>query len=184
MFTEKFKKSNHHSGTMTLIDVVDENDNVIETKEEHLRDKKKDIIRCSLIFLKDKDGKIILQKRSANGSYPLHWDCSAGGGVDAGESYEAAAQRELREELGISTSLKFLGKELFTYPDGKREFMAVFEGRWDGQCTIDKNEVHSIERFSKEELKALLERKTPVHPECIVAMKKFAGVEDASNFKK
>lgn len=47
-------------------------------------------------------GKVFLQKRSlAKDTAPGCWDSSCSGHLDAGEAYDNAATRELREELGI-----------------------------------------------------------------------------------
>lgn len=47
--------------------------------------------------------RLLLQKRSmAKDIQPGKWDTAVGGHVDAGESYEEAARRELTEELGVA----------------------------------------------------------------------------------
>lgn len=47
-------------------------------------------------------GQVFLQKRSMSKDMsPGLWDSSCSGHVDAGEDYDAAAQRELGEELGL-----------------------------------------------------------------------------------
>lgn len=59
--------------------------------------------RVVLVMLHDAEGRVYLQKRAANKHrYPSRWDLSATGHVQAGESREDAALRELREELGIA----------------------------------------------------------------------------------
>ena len=53
------------------------------------------------MFLVNKHGAVLLQKRSLwKDRQPGKWDSSAAGPLDAGESYEEAAVRELKEELG------------------------------------------------------------------------------------
>jgi isopentenyl-diphosphate delta-isomerase type 1 len=50
-------------------------------------------------------GSVFLQKRSlAKDSAPGCWDSSCSGHLDAGESYDAAAVRELREEIGLAVA--------------------------------------------------------------------------------
>ena len=46
-------------------------------------------------------GQMLIQQRQAHKlGWPNRWDVSAGGSVQAGETSQQAAQRELREELG------------------------------------------------------------------------------------
>lgn len=52
-----------------------------------------------------RSGEVLIGKRSADrASYPGVWDV-VGGHVEEGESLEAAARRELREELGIEIEI-------------------------------------------------------------------------------
>ena len=64
-----------------------------------------------LVFNSNK--QIFLQKRSnTKDENPGIWDTSSAGHVDAGETYDECAERELWEELRIKESLKsfFLDK--------------------------------------------------------------------------
>ncbi|HEY2573115.1 MAG TPA: NUDIX domain-containing protein, partial [Verrucomicrobiaceae bacterium] len=85
-----------------MFDVVDENNRVTgqaprgEVHAKNLRH------RAVHVFVLNKHGEIWLQQRShLKDVHPSLWDSSAAGHLDAGESYEAAADRELKEELGI-----------------------------------------------------------------------------------
>ena len=89
---------------MEYLDLVNENDEVIGKEE-------RDIIykngwrnfRVINIMIFTSDNKIIVPKRSANRRvFPNCYDCSVGGHVSSGETYEHAAYRELEEELGIT----------------------------------------------------------------------------------
>ena len=65
------------------------------------------IYRIVYVVVEDEAGRILLQKRSQKvATSPNCWDISVGGHVDAGEPYEAAAERELREELGFTEPVK------------------------------------------------------------------------------
>ena len=80
---------------------------------------------------------MFLQRRSSEvETYPNTWDQSAGGHVDEGETYEEAAKRELKEELGIdNVGLKKVTK-FYTEQDYKdiilREFSTLYTTRFDG----------------------------------------------------
>jgi len=81
--------------------VVDENDVVLGAKYMHDAIKQGMIRRASRVYVFNESGQLLVQKRSAFVLKPLLLDQSAAGHVDAGETYEQAAYRELKEELGI-----------------------------------------------------------------------------------
>ena len=57
------------------------------------------------------DGEILLQQRAAIKTiYPLLWDVSVAGHVNAGETIEHAAVRETKEEIGLHISENDLQK--------------------------------------------------------------------------
>jgi 16S rRNA (adenine1518-N6/adenine1519-N6)-dimethyltransferase len=84
------------------IQIVDQNNNPTgsATKQEAWRGGL--IHRVVRISILDPSGRLLAQKRSLHKEpFPGRWDNSAAGHVDAGETYEQAALRELREELGL-----------------------------------------------------------------------------------
>lgn len=76
------------------------------------------------IWFYDSDGDILLAQRSAKKTlYPLLWDVSVAGHVDAGETLKEAAVREIKEESNFDVKKKYLKKigvfECFkTYENG------------------------------------------------------------------
>ena len=69
----------------------------------------------SAIALIDTDGKLLIQKRSANKkNEPNKWDLSGTGHIDIDETPEQAAVRELFEETGIKVEIEEL-KLIDTY---------------------------------------------------------------------
>ena len=80
-----------------MIDIVNKNDIVIgqDTKENKFQ--KELISRNVAIFIKDSQNQYIIAKRGPNKrSFPNRLDLAACGNVDAGETYEEAAVRELK----------------------------------------------------------------------------------------
>jgi isopentenyldiphosphate isomerase len=142
---------------MNKISIVDDSDNVIE--EKHISDayNNGDIVRISRIIIINSRGDILLQLRSPeNKSSAGLWDQSAAGHVDAGETYEQAAYRELEEEMGISgVNLNFVEKYYGEEPEDnrvKRRFNCIYAGQYDGAVKIDNDEVSDYRWISKKDL--------------------------------
>lgn len=76
------------------------------------------MVACA-VFLFDKEGRILLQKRADDGSW-----CVPGGSMELGETPEEAARREFLEETGLELGRLELynvisGKDChFIYPNG------------------------------------------------------------------
>jgi isopentenyldiphosphate isomerase len=97
-------------------------------------------------------GELFLQKRSlAKDINPGLWDTSAAGHVDFGESYDACAARELREELGIAGTapLEFLFKLPASAGTGW-EFVQVYRTVHDGELVLAAGEIDAGRWFSVE----------------------------------
>lgn len=96
-------------------------------------------------------------------THPGLWDASAAGHVDKGESYEQAAKRELKEELGLSNiELKQIDKieSRTVYKDRKlNRFKMIYEVIIPDDSTInyDKDELLAIKWYTKKELEELIE---------------------------
>src|SRR3954468_22149160 len=97
---------------MTRITIVDKHDNVVGAEEQHIAREKGLIHRIARIFVLNKEGAVLIQKRSSQmQDNSGKWDQSAGGHVDEGEDYRVAAKRETQEELGITVNdLQQVGK--------------------------------------------------------------------------
>jgi len=89
-----------------IFDVVNERDEVIGQQcrsEVHRLGLQHRAVHV-LIF--NRRGEVFLQKRSmTKDTFPGAWDSSASGHLDHGESYDACAVRELREELGLELAM-------------------------------------------------------------------------------
>ncbi len=123
-----------------FLEVVDEKNQVIglaSRKEIHKRGLRH---RSVHIFIFNNRGDLYLQKRSpSKDQYPEHWDTSAAGHTDPGESALEAAQRELEEELGLKVPLK----EILQYPASQEtgwEFVTLFMARSDSPIHLNLEE--------------------------------------------
>lgn len=83
--------------------------------------------RSVLVLVYNPQGKLYLQQRSRTKAvYPSRWDVSASGHVQAGESLEDAARRELFEELDIQAE-RLMGRlQVPATPLTGYEFVTVF----------------------------------------------------------
>lgn len=139
-----------------LIDVVDADDRVIgratrgEMRAQNLRH------RATYILVFNTHGQLFVHRRSATKDvYPSYYDVAVGGVVGAGESYDAGAQRELAEELGI-TSAAPRPILRFQYEDaGNRVNGRVYSCAYDGPLTLQTEEIVSGEWL---DLDVVLER--------------------------
>jgi 16S rRNA (adenine1518-N6/adenine1519-N6)-dimethyltransferase len=127
--------------------VVDEGDCVIgaaprrEVHGNNLRH------RAVHIFLFNREGELLLQKRSRwKDRHPRLWDSSAAGHVGAGEEYDATAARELREELGVAADLTRVVKLTASEQTGQ-EFIWLYRGEHEGPFTPARAEIDAVQFF-------------------------------------
>ncbi len=138
-----------------LLDIVDNEDKV--TGQE-MRSKVHQLglqHRGVHVFLFTADGKMLIQKRSADRTAaPLLLDCSVSEHVKAGESYLDAAIRGMKEEMDISgVDLKPLKKFKMEYGPNDHEISVLYEGQVDpAQVKFDAVEIESIQYLSIKEL--------------------------------
>lgn len=69
--------------------------------------------RIATTVCRDPQGRVLVHRRPEHVSrFPGHYDWLIGGAAEVGESYEEAAARELAEELGVRTRVRFVFKFL------------------------------------------------------------------------
>lgn len=138
------------------LDVVDENNRVIGTKSRQEIHEKALRHRSVHIFIFNTRGGLYLQKRSLHkDQYPDHWDSSAAGHTDPGETPLEAAQRELMEELGLEVKLT----EVLQYPaclETGWEFATLFTAQTDDPIHLNLEEATTGEYFTSGQLARLL----------------------------
>jgi 16S rRNA (adenine1518-N6/adenine1519-N6)-dimethyltransferase len=99
--------------------------------------------RAVHLFILNRDRDLFLQKRSwRKDQHPLRWDSSAAGHVDAGESYDDCAHRELYEELGIFADLDRIGAITASKKTGQ-EFISIYRGSHDGPIRYNALEIET-----------------------------------------
>ncbi|MBI4176702.1 MAG: NUDIX domain-containing protein [Candidatus Aenigmarchaeota archaeon] len=136
-----------------FFDVVDDDDNVIGRATRQECHRKQHIHRAVHVFIFNRKGEMLLQKRSRSKDLnPNKWTSSASGHLMPGERYTGAAHRELEEELGIKTSLrcvhKFRKRVRNDYENTK-----LFVGFHEGPFRPDRKEVQKVSFFRKEAIR-------------------------------
>jgi len=93
-----------------------------------------------LVF--SKDGRLFLQKRSANKDIqPDRWDTSVGGHPNRAEPLMKAAEREMREELGVIPSRLDTAYSYRWRSDVETEMITTFVTIHDGPFKLDPVEI-------------------------------------------
>lgn len=126
-----------------VFDLVDENDNVIGSADREDFHGNPDMIhRVAHVLVFDSSGELYLQKRSSRKDVqPGKWDTSVGGHVNSGESYEEAAYREMKEELGIEgVPLEFLHRYIHRN-EYESEFVSTYRCVWNGSIDFNRVEI-------------------------------------------
>lgn len=119
------------------------------------------------LWLYTKYGEILLQQRSHKKTiHPLLWDVSVAGHIDAGETFETAALRETKEEIGLELNAEDLHK-----------IGSILHKTYYPKSNIKDNEFHQIYIA---ELHASLDSLTPQANEVealkLVDFKTFASL--------
>jgi len=139
-----------------IFDVVDENNIVIGSAlRSECHGNPQLIHRTSHVVVFHSDGRLLLQKRSADKDIqPGKWDTAVGGHLDCGESFIDAARREMTEELGVSVDDLFL-EFLFDSKirnEIESENTRVFSTIFDGPFNFCPKEIDEVRFWTSEEL--------------------------------
>ena len=153
-----------------IFDVVDEHDRVIGQAPRSVVHAQKLLHRAVHIFVFNSRGELLLQKRSATkDEYPLCYTSSASGHLSAGETYETAAPRELKEELGLSGRLEWLSK-FSAGPDTSQEHTVLYRTVTDASPRIDPNEISAVTFHRLNEIAGMIDREPHVFSPCFVTL--------------
>lgn len=137
-----------------IFDVVDENDQVISQATRAEVHAQKLVHRAIHVFVTNKRGDLLLQKRSLlKDACPGVWDSSVSGHLDAGEDYAAAAVRELEEEMGITCECEIeeIAKIAPCASTGW-EHVKLFRARHDGPLRFPSAEIDAAVWFPLPEI--------------------------------
>jgi 8-oxo-dGTP pyrophosphatase MutT (NUDIX family) len=105
-------------------------------------------IACTFIR-NSKDEFFVHQRLASKKTFPNRYGIGAGGHVEADEEPQAAAQRELLEETGLTTPVRYCFTMNFDEPDCK-QITHLFAIESDMPITTDANEWQWSGWMSKE----------------------------------
>jgi len=140
-----------------ILDLVDENDQVIGEVEKSRANLNPSLIHREVAHaIFDSSKRILLQRRSSIKKLdPGQWEvCS--GHVAKGESPQEAANRELKEELGLGLQSVYVDKVLESFSN-ETHFMYWFLTRYNGEAIkIDSAEVSEYGFFTRQQFDELI----------------------------
>ena len=137
-----------------VFDIVNDSDKVIGSASRYEVHKRGLKHRSVHLLIFNKQGSVLLQKRSIQkDTFPKTWDSSVSGHVDSGETYDEAVVRESWEELGV----KFEGvpEKIFKVDACKEtdnEFSWVYRYFFEGPFSPNQDEISEVKWFSIETL--------------------------------
>ena len=144
------------------VDIVDENDKAVGKATREESNKKNLRRRGSGVLVFNKKNEILMHKRASEKlEFPGLWDFGSAETLISKESYESAAIRGLKEELGITGisnfDIKFLFKFKHTGKNVKR-FYKVFSLHYNKNIKINKEEISEAKFVSEDFLNKMLEK--------------------------
>lgn len=165
-----------------IFDLIDADDRVVGRVRRGDAHRNPSLLHRSVqVLLFRSDAQLLLQHRSESKDlFPGYYSASASGHVDSGEDYATAASREMREELGVSLPLTYLGKRLVR-SNMETEMTALFIARSDGPFHFHPTETQGGQFFSMEQVRADQATGTlPMTPALLAALAEIEELTQAS----
>lgn len=159
-----------------IFDVVDGADQVTGQASRAEVHSKNLLHRAIHVFVENKRGDILLQKRShLKDTHPSVWDSGVSGHLDSGEDYLPAAIRELHEEMGINPEAA--PTEIARLSPAKEtgwEHIRLFHTRHQGNLSYPAAEIETATFFPPEQIDAWTKKQAAdFSPAFLVCWEKF-----------
>lgn len=155
--------------------IVDKENNVVGKSDRSVMRKFRLPHRATYIIVKTSAGLYYVQRRTMIKDYcPGFLDPMSGGVVQYGETMEENAYREVDEEMGVrDVPLRHLGD--FWYEDDRTAVWGgLFDCVYDGELTLQEEEVDEVLELSSEEI---LCRHQEFTPDGIYAFRKYLDMQ-------
>lgn len=162
-----------------FFDVVDDGDKVIGRRPGSECVRVGLLHRAIAVLLFDERERVYIQRRAAGMTwYPGYWTLSVMGHVSSGETYEQAARREVKEELGLDCELSPVAKVKTPewHYDGivEQEYLAIFEGRITNQEIVLSDETEEGRFVSLGEFMQMAKEESPrLTPDTLLALDSY-----------
>jgi len=156
------------------VDVVDDDDRVVGRATRAEMRAGNLLHRAVYVFVLNTRGELFVHRRTdTKDVHPGLWDVTIGGVVEAGEGYEAAAARELREELGVTpATLQPLGP--IRHADARTRVVGrVFAATVDGRLRLQAEEIAEGRFMSLAEVRRLVGER-PCCPDGLAVLRAYA----------
>ncbi|MCP2037912.1 isopentenyl-diphosphate Delta-isomerase [Chryseobacterium sp. HSC-36S06] len=137
--------------------LVSEKDEILGVMDKMQAHENGILHRAFSVFLFNDKGEMLLQKRAADKYHsPNQWTNAVCSHPRMGETYMEAAQRRLKEELGIETPITYRFNFLYKADVGQNlwehELDHVFTGNFEGEFKLNEDEVSEVRYISIDEL--------------------------------
>ncbi len=127
-----------------MVAIVDDQNRVVGTAPRHLMRAQNLPHRSTYVLVFNSQGHLYVQKRTLTKDvFPGYYDPAAGGVVQAGESYDDSARRELEEELGVRGVPLTWHFTFYFANDRTRVWGSVYSCVYDGEIVLQQEEVES-----------------------------------------
>ena len=166
-----------------IVTVVDDRNRVVANLPRHRVRSENLIHRATYIFVFDRQGRVLVQRRTAiKDMYPSYYDLAAGGIVAAGESYETCAEREAVEEIGVRDTVLESRFDFYYQDERNRCFGRAFACVHEGPFTLQPEEVESVAFHTVDDIAA--GAIAPVTPDSLLAFNRLLGLPGAEDIQE
>ena len=139
--------------------LVDEYNTVLGTMPKLKAHQEGVLHRAVSILIYNSTGDMLIQQRARTKyHWPMIWSNAVCSHPRVGEDFLSCAQRRLREELNIITSLSEIYRFIYKAKDSQtglieHEFDVVFKGKYNGTIPYNPDEINAVRWISPEGLK-------------------------------
>ncbi|MFB9881316.1 NUDIX hydrolase [Planobispora siamensis] len=163
-----------------LVERVDDQDRVLGVVSRDDAIRHGWLHRVAATVCRDERGRFLVSRRAAGLSrFPGYHEVSFGGAVTVGESYQAAARRELEEELGVSVPVHEMVKFLCHGQIGSY-WLGVHEAVITGDVVPDPRAMSWVGWMTRAELDEAMQRRRFV-PDGQEALRRYLKAHETSS---